>query len=136
MLGQLKVTAELYIIYVRSAAEIGEVALLIASNIAIFQVRNQIQLVFVVLEHLHGLFLGNLLADDLLAGFGHLLHLFLDRGNVLVTDDVVAQINIIIEALRYNRSYPELRLRIQVAGSPEPSDGHRNDSARLTAHLL
>ena len=78
MPDQLKVTAKLYIIYVRSTAEVCEVTLLIACNIAIFQMRNQIQLVFVILEHLHSLFLGNLLADDLLAGFGNLLHLFLD----------------------------------------------------------
>ena len=67
MTEQLEVTAELYIVYVRTTAEVCKVALLIAGNCSIFQIGDQIQLVLIILEHLQSLFLGNLLTDDLLA---------------------------------------------------------------------
>ena len=67
MTEQLKVTAKLYIVYVRSTAEVCKIALLIAGNRSIFQIGDQIQLVLIILEHLQSLFLGNLLTDDLLA---------------------------------------------------------------------
>ena len=45
MFYQFKIAAELHIVYVRSAAKICEVTLIINSDFTIFQVADQIQLV-------------------------------------------------------------------------------------------
>ena len=114
MTEQLEITAELYIIYVRTTAEVCKVSLLIAGNRSIFQLRDQIQLVLIILEHLQSLFLGNLLTDDLLAGLCNLLHFLLNRCDILVTDYVIAKVYVIVKAFCNNRSYPELCLWVQV----------------------
>ena len=99
----------------RTSAKVCKITLLIAGNRTILQIGDQVQLILIILKHFHCFCLGNLFPHDLLAGLGNLLHFLLDRGKVcLIPDNVIAQIHIIVEALCYNRSYPELRLRIQM----------------------
>ncbi len=114
MSDQLKVTAKLYIVYVRSTAEICEITLFITGNITVFQSVDQIQLIFIILEHFLCFFLGNFLTDNFLTGFADLFHFLFDLFNIFITDDIISKIHIIIEPFRYNRSYPEFSLWIQM----------------------
>ena len=50
MFYQLEVTAELYVIYMRSTAEICEIALVVAADLTVFEMADQIQLIRIVLE--------------------------------------------------------------------------------------
>jgi hypothetical protein len=117
MLHQLEVTAKLYIVHVRSTAKIGEISLVIAGDRAILQIADKVQLVLVILKKLQGLCLGDLSADDLLTALCYLFHFFLDSGDILVTDNILSQIDVIVKAFGYYGAYPELCLRIQVLNS-------------------
>ena len=118
MSDELKVTAKLYIVYVRSTAEVCEITLLIACDCSILKSIYKIELVLVILEHLKSFFLGYLLADDLLAALGNLLHLFLDGCEIfLASDNVIAEIYIVVESFCNYRSYPELCLWVQMLDS-------------------
>ena len=114
MTDQLEVSAKLYIIYVRSTAQIREIALIVYSDISILQIGDQIQLILIILEHFHSLCLRNFAAHDFLSGFCNLFHLFFDLFNILVADNILSKIHIIIKSFGYNRSYPEFGLRIQM----------------------
>ena len=114
MTDQFKVSAKLYIIYVRSTAQICEISLIINSDVAILQIRNQIQLVLIIFEHFHCFCLGNLTTDNLLSGFCHFLHFFFNLFDILVTDHIIPEIYVIIKSFGNNRSYPELCLWIQM----------------------
>ena len=98
----------------RSAAKICKISLLIACNISIFKIGNQIKLILIILKHLQCFFLGNLLTDNLKASLCNLLHFLLDCSQVLFLKCMIAEINIIIESLCNNWSYPEFCLWIQV----------------------
>ena len=114
MTDQLKISAKLYIINMRSTAQVCEITLIVYCDIAIFQIRDQIQLVLIILEHFHGFFLGNLPTDDLLAGFGNFLHFLFNVLDVFITNYIITKINIIIETFCNNRSYPEFGIGIQM----------------------
>ena len=114
---QFEVLAQLGVVYVRSTAQIGEITLIVYSDVAVFQIADQIQLVHIILEHFHGFCLGNFSSVDFLAFLTDLLHLFFDGGNHFIIDYIVAEIDIIIESFLYHRSYPEFCMRIQMLDS-------------------
>ena len=112
---KLEMTAESRIVNMRSTAEIREIALLITCNGSVFEVRDEINLIFVIAEHLESLFLGNLFADNLVAFLGKFLHFFLYCRNIFIPDNIITKIHIIIEAFRNYRTYPELGMRIKMS---------------------
>ena len=117
MFYQFKIAAELHVVYMRSAAKICEVALIINRDLTIFQIADQIQLVHIVFEQLHSLCLGNLTADDLFTTLGDFFHFFFDSRDIFITDDIITEVNIVVKSFRYHRSYPEFCLGIQVFDS-------------------
>ena len=98
----------------RACTKVCEITLCITGNIAVFQIGNQIQFVAVIFEHFQSFFFGNLMTNDLFTGFGNFFHLFFDCCDILITDNVIAKIDIVVESLCYNRSNPEFCLWIQV----------------------
>ena len=98
----------------RSSAKICKISLLIACNISIFQIGNQIKLILIILKHLQCFFLGNLLTDNLKTSLCNLLHFLLDCSQVLFLKYVITKINIIVESFCNNWSYPEFCLWIQM----------------------
>ena len=111
---QLEVLTQLGVVYVRSTAQIGEITLIVYSDVAVFQIADQVQLVHIVLEHFHSFCLGDFSSVDLLAFLADLLHLFFDGSDHFIVDHIVAEIDIIIESFLYHRSYPEFCMRIQM----------------------
>ena len=111
---QFEMFTEFYVVYVRSTTEVGKVSLIVNGDISVFQICDQIQFVRIIGEHFQCFFFGNFTANDLFAGFYHFFHLFCDLFNVLITDHIIAKIDIIIESFRNNRSNPELCLWIQM----------------------
>jgi len=111
---QFEVLAQLGVVYVRSTAQIGEITLIVYSDVAVFQIADQVQLVHIVLEHFHSFCLGDFSSVDLLAFLADLLHLFFDGSDHFIVDHIVAEIDIIIESFLYHRSYPEFCMRIQM----------------------
>ena len=114
---QFEVLAQLGVVYVRSTAQIGEITLIVYSDVAVFQIADQVQLVHIILEHFHGFCLGNFSSVDLLAFLTDLLHLFFDGSDHFIIDHIVAEIDIIIESFLYHRSYPEFCMRVQMLDS-------------------
>ena len=114
MFYQLEVLAQLGAVYVRSTTQIGEISLIVYSDVAVFQIADQIQLIHIVLKHFHSFCLGYFSSVDLLAFLADLLHLFFDGSDHFVVDHIVAKIDIIIESFLYHRSYPEFCMRVQM----------------------
>ena len=76
---------------VRTTAKVSKITLGVAGNNGrIIHVVDQIDLVFIILEHLQGFFPADFSADDALAVFGNLLHFLFDLRNVFVTDRIFA----------------------------------------------
>ena len=113
MLEQLEIAALLHRIDMRSAAKIHKFALTIDGDVPVFQMADQIQLVFIVFEHLQRICLGDFLTHDALAILGDLLHLFLDQRQIFIRDLLVSQIHVIVKPFGNDWSDPKLGLRIQ-----------------------
>ena len=108
----------LYVIHVldvRSAAEIGEVAVLIERNGAILKVGNKLALVLVTLlgEVLHCVGLGYFSAFEGFLRAGKFHHLFLDIPEVRLRNLTPSQIHVIVETGLYGGSYTELHARVK-----------------------
>ena len=117
VLYKLEVLAKLCVINMRSTAEVCEVTLVIHCDVAVLKSVYKVKLIHIVLEHLKSFSLSNLSSENLLAFLADLLHLLLDSCDNLIIYSHIAKVDIVVKSFLYNRSYPELSVRIKVLNS-------------------
>ena len=118
VLEKLEVFQQLGAFHMRPAAEVSKVPLRIHGNrCALFHPFNQINFVGIILELFQCFLSGNLMADNALVILGAFLHFLFNLRKIFVANDILAKIDVIVETFFYNRSDPELGLRIQVFDS-------------------
>ena len=111
--GQLDGLDYLGVAQVRSAAEVGEMAVGVVGDGAVGEFADELALVLVtsLLEVLESVGLGHVLTDEVLLLAGQLKHSLLDLGEISVGDLTAAQIHIIVESVLDGRSDSELDAR-------------------------
>ena len=100
---------------VGTTAEVREPTLRVEGDRAVLQILEQIELVFVslVLEVGDGLGLRHVAPDVLALLLGQFQHLLLHGREILVAEDVIAEIDVVVEAALHSRSHPELDARVK-----------------------
>ena len=117
--GQLNGLDYLGVAQVRSAAEVGEMAVGVVGDGAVGKFADELALVLVtsLLEVLESVGLGHVLTDEVLLFAGQLKHPLLDLGEISVGDLTAAQIHIIVESVLDGRPDTELDTREYVLKS-------------------
>ena len=99
----------------RSAAQIGEVAVLIEGNLAVLEFIDQLNLVLVTFlrKIFEGISLGHMRAFESLLAVREFHHLLLDSREIRISKLSVTKVNVIIESVFNSRSDAELDTRIK-----------------------
>ena len=113
--GQLDGLDVVDVLDVRAAAQVGEGTVRVERDLAVLQVLDELALVLValLLEIVHRIRLGHLLALERLLSSRQLDHLVLNRLEVGLGNLPVAQVHVVVETDLDSRSHTELDARVE-----------------------